>query len=48
MKRYRHAFFIHEQNVFLHGGFEPEFPNKPLDTLNAIDISSMCYIFPKL
>jgi protein phosphatase len=31
--RYRHTTVIIDSTMFVHGGFEPEFPNKPLDSM---------------
>lgn len=31
--RYRHTTVIIDNTMYLHGGFEPEFPNKPLDSM---------------
>ena len=31
--RYRHIIVSIDNYLFVHGGFEPEFPNKPLDTM---------------
>lgn len=34
--------------MYVHGGFEPEFPNKPLDSMLSIDLLSIANNFPKL
>ena len=34
--------------MFIHGGFEPEFPNKPLDSLISFDLNKIATIYPKL
>ena len=33
VNRYRHSILVLDSFMYVHGGFEPEFPNKPLDTL---------------
>jgi hypothetical protein len=34
--------------MYVHGGFEPEFPNKPLDSMISVDLTSIGTSFPKL
>lgn len=34
--------------MYIHGGFEPEFPNKPLDSMISVDLASIASFFPKL
>lgn len=34
--------------MFVHGGFEPEFTNKPLDSMISVDLNSLPSLFPKL
>jgi hypothetical protein len=34
--------------MYVHGGFEPEFPNKPLDTMLSVELSTLGQFFPKL
>ena len=33
VNRYRHGIVIIENQLYMHGGFEPDFPNKPLDSI---------------
>lgn len=46
--RYRHATLIIDKTMYIHGGFEPEFPNKPLGTMISVNLSSISAFFPKL
>ena len=48
INRYRHTIIQIENLLYLHGGFEPDFPNKPLDSMFSIDISRVSNIYPKL
>lgn len=36
--RYRHTVLILENKLYMHGGFEPESPNKPLDSMIQINL----------
>lgn len=33
INRYRHTIVSIDNYLYVHGGFEPEFPNKPLDSM---------------
>ncbi|EAR82584.2 serine/threonine-protein phosphatase (macronuclear) [Tetrahymena thermophila SB210] len=46
--RYRHSTVVIDSTMYIHGGFEPEFPNKPLDSMITIDLNQISYLFPKL
>lgn len=48
VNRYRHAIILQEQNLYIHGGFEPDFPNKPLDSLLQFDLKQISQVYPKL
>ncbi len=48
INRYRHIILSLDATIFVHGGFEPEFPNKPLDSFLSIDLSKLASIYPKL
>ncbi len=48
INRYRHAIIQVENHLLMHGGFEPEYPNKPLDTMLSVDISRIGNIYPRL
>eukprot|EP00825_Cyclidium_porcatum_P025700 TRINITY_DN2786_c0_g1_i1.p1 TRINITY_DN2786_c0_g1~~TRINITY_DN2786_c0_g1_i1.p1 ORF type:complete len:703 (+),score=70.10 TRINITY_DN2786_c0_g1_i1:335-2443(+) len=48
LNRYRHAMILQDQYLYVHGGFEPEFPNKPLDSLLQFDVKQIAQTFPKL
>jgi len=38
VNRYRHTILMLDTTMYIHGGFEPDFPNKPLDSLITLDI----------
>lgn len=46
--RYRHTTVVIDQTMYVHGGFEPEFPNKPLDSMLTVDLTSFSVFYPKL
>jgi len=40
--RYRHSSILAEATqLLIYGGFEPDLPNKPLDTMIRIDVSKL-------
>jgi len=46
--RYRHSTAVIGTTMYVHGGFEPEFANKPLDSMIAVDLTNLASFFPKL
>ena len=40
IQRFRHACWVLENNLYVHGGFEQESPNVPTDNIAKIDISN--------
>ena len=42
VERYRHSSVITETNeLLIYGGFEPDLPNKPLDSLIRVELNKL-------
>ena len=48
VQRFRHACWVLDNNLYVHGGFEQESPNVPTDSIAKIDITSYFQSHPIL
>lgn len=39
IERFRHAIFLIESNIYIHGGFEQIAPNVPTDSIVKLDLN---------
>ena len=44
INRYRHTILSIDNLLYVHGGFEPNFPNKPLDSFLLVDLGNLANI----
>lgn len=48
IQRFRHSSWVMDSNVYVHGGFEHETPNIPIDAIAKIDAQKLFANYPSL
>lgn len=48
IERFRHACFLCDQYIYIHGGFDQELPNVPTDSILCLDLNKLLSGNPSL
>ena len=48
IERFRHACFLCDHNIYIHGGFDQDLPNVPTDSILRLDLNKLLSGNPSL